>query len=178
MGDRANASRPTARRFHAALLAILIGAGGCSLMLTEGPPVGHQAMHGFDCSTNYVPPVIDTALSGLAVANIAVAATRSSSEMQSANAPSAGAVVAVNIVMLALAAPSAVYGYSRVGSCREAKQALAERAAAPRDWPTLTAAPPALPPAPPAPVRPPPSAPVLAPASAPPLAGTPPPNSP
>jgi hypothetical protein len=171
MGDRVSASRPAPPRFPAGLVALLISASGCSLMLAEGPPVGHQAMHGFDCSTNYVPPVIDTALGGLAVANIAVAASRSPTETQSENAPSTGTVVAVNLVMLALAAPSAIYGYSRVGSCREAKQALAERAAAPGDWPTLTAAPPAPTPQ----VTP---APAPAPAPVPAVAGTPPPNAP
>jgi hypothetical protein len=146
-------------RVGAVTCLLALAANGCSFLFAEGPPPKHREMLYFDCPTSYGFPVVDTAIavSGglLSLAIIALATnpvTLEAINVTGARAPgtaqvSAGgtiALVAIPLVLVGLPGTSAVYGYQKVGDCRDAKAELAAR---------MNAAPAAAPP--PGPYEPP-----------------------
>ena len=111
------------------LVASLLLSQGCaSFVATKGPPKAHATLPDFECSTSYALPIIDTAvgaaLGGLAVTGL-VHASRNGGIEQDAKLP-----LATLGIWTTVAAASAVYGYWKVGACRDAKDDLGRRTAA------------------------------------------------
>jgi hypothetical protein len=153
-------------------LVTSVSTGGCSFIFSEGPPVQHQRLPYFDCSTSYAPPVLDTIWGGLNGIGALVALGQTDAEWNRNNGNNnRSAVVGIGLGWLALSGASALYGYSKVGACHAAKEQLMlrlSRPSAPPSWP-----PPGYPPPPPG--YPPPSPqPVPAPQPAPPTPVPPP----
>jgi hypothetical protein len=141
----------------AVALLTSLSVSGCSFIFSEGPPPNHQRLPFFDCSTSYAPPVLDTVFGGLfALSAVSVVGT-SDTEWKRENPAtetSRSSVIVVNVVMLGLLGASAIYGYSKVGQCRPAKDQLMlrmMRPAAPQAWPPPPPGYPAPPPGYPAP---------------------------
>jgi hypothetical protein len=180
---------------------LIASLSGCSFAFVNGPPPHHEQIPAFDCTESRVAPVLDTVFAALQVLNFALAAGSTDQQWSddfNGNPPiSRGAAVPLYAVLTAVATASAVYGYSKTGSCREALEAARNRARgtnvgpqAPGPPPPLgppgvppgTAVPPPVmlpPPAPPpSPAAPPPSAPPPPPATPPPPPSAPPPPAP
>jgi hypothetical protein len=100
-----------------------LAGGGCSFIFVDGPPTQHKKMPYFDCTSSNVLPVIDTVLAG--VYGIGAAGEIASSA-QSNTSSSTEPLIALGVATVFAA--SAVTGYSKTSSCREAKSDLLERA--------------------------------------------------
>jgi hypothetical protein len=112
------------RRPIATLLCLPL-AGGCSFIFSEGPPAQHQMMPYFDCSSSYAPPVIDTLWGGLNLVGAFIAMSASEEDWRArGNRVSRGAAIGVGLAWAALSGSSAVYGYNKVGQCKQAKNEL------------------------------------------------------
>ena len=161
------------------LMCGLLIMPGCSFIFSEGPPANHHRLPYFDCSTSYAPPVIDTVWAGLQGLNALGAAATSEADWNAEI--SRGGVIAVGLLWLALSGTSAIYGYNKVGSCRDAKNQLMLRMSRqppggyPPTWPPPPGYPPSYPPPGYPPGYPPPGYPAP-PATPPP--GSPPPAAP
>lgn len=107
-------------------LALVVQSSGCSFMFVHGPPEHHAEMPTFDCSDGAGWPVFDViwaALNGIGAASAA-----GSEEMNEMNeGASRGQVIGVGLAWLVISGASAIYGFGKVGECRNAKQQLAER---------------------------------------------------
>jgi hypothetical protein len=101
--------------------------GGCGLLFVEGPPVGHAELPTFTCTDSKVAPTLDVVWGGLLLLNAALVAADSDEYENS------GAIIGVDIAWAALSGVSAASGYKKVGECRAANLALAQRSAAARD---------------------------------------------
>ena len=152
--------RASASRRLRVLLLVSSLVPGCSLMFAKGPPAGHEQLPAFPCTTSYAAPVVDTLWGGLAGVNV----------LGQLAFEQGGEAVGTGLVFLGLAGASAIYGYSKVGQCRDAQAELKLRgyrpplphppAPPPRSsWD----APPFPPPSPPAPATAPPWPPPTAP---------------
>ncbi|HEY5927941.1 MAG TPA: hypothetical protein VIV11_39915 [Kofleriaceae bacterium] len=161
--------------------AILVMAmSGCSFALVSGPPANHRELPSFDCTTSRLGPGLDVAWSILQGLNIATAASQSDAEwddMYGGDAPLARSTALPLYVALAgLGVAGMYYGFSRTGSCRQAKNELVARQMQPggmQPQPGVGTWPP-----PAAPVGPPPPAPVPAPGEVPPAPAPAPPAPP
>lgn len=56
------------------VLTAVVGASGCGLMISEGPPPGHHNMNYFSCTESDVGPAFDFVWAGLNIAGAIVAA--------------------------------------------------------------------------------------------------------
>jgi len=115
-----------------------LSISGCSFIFSEGPPPNHQRLPYFDCSTSYAPPVLDTIWGGLNGLGAIAAMGSSDEEWKADQGSDRSTVIGVGLVWLAVSGASAIYGYSKVGQCREAKDQLMlrmMRPAAPQAWP-------------------------------------------
>lgn len=104
------------------LLLALIPAvtGGCSFMLVNGPPTGHQELASFTCTESRNLPTSDLGLAGWLVL------TRNwHGDTSEPRAP--GAKKATKLVVAVLYGLSAYTGFKLVNECRDAKLALARR---------------------------------------------------
>jgi hypothetical protein len=93
---------------------------GCSFLFVKGPPAHHAEMATFDCSESNAWPVVDAvwaALNGLGAASAA-------GDDQN---PQQDQIVAVGIAWLAVSGISAIYGFSKVSECNDAKRQRDER---------------------------------------------------
>jgi hypothetical protein len=167
------------------LLAVC--SSGYSFALVNGPPPHHEQLPVFDCTESRIVPVLDTVFTVLQVANLGLAAASTDqqwSDMFKGNPPfNRGTVIPVYAAAIALGTVSAYYGFSRTGDCRDALEALRNRARGTvgPQAPSLPA-PPAGPGVPsgaavPPPVVLPPSAPPPPPAAPPPPTVPPPPSA-
>jgi hypothetical protein len=128
----------------AVVCLLAMAANGCSFMYAQSPPPNHTQMRYFDCPSSYAPPALDTAgavagglFSLVLFAFAAYGGSSSFSAIQGANAREAApglanvggaaVLVAVPVVLVGLPAASAVYGYTKVGECRDAKAELDAR---------------------------------------------------
>jgi hypothetical protein len=135
----------------AVALATCASVSGCSFIFSEGPPPQHERMPYFDCSTSYAPPVLDTEWK------------------MNGNTTERSTVIGVGLVWLAVSGAAAIYGYNKVGACRQAKDQLMlrmMRAPAPQAWPPPPNGPQPYP-YPPPPSYPPPGYPAPPPSSPP-----------
>jgi hypothetical protein len=129
------------------MTSLVLGMGGCSLMLSQPPPANAPVRYGSECSDSYLPVIGDVYLAtntgGLALLTFAAAAI----QRQNANdnvAPSwdAGkrtdsavpALVTVGMISTLAtvgAIRSARYGARSADACSSARQALLMRAPPP-----------------------------------------------
>lgn len=113
-------SMMTLCRSLAISVALAAASGGCSWVFVDGPPAAHKQLPYFECTSSNAWPVVDTVF-GVATALEAatlLASTRSS------GANTAAAVAAGEAVIFGA---SAVSGYQKTSSCREAKAELLQR---------------------------------------------------
>jgi hypothetical protein len=101
---------------------------GCSFLFVKGPPDNHAKMATFDCSESRAWPVLDTiwaALNGLGAVSAA-----SGSEMPRQNQQQGAdrdTVMAVGFGWLVVSGAAAIFGYSQVSACNDAKHQRDER---------------------------------------------------
>lgn len=98
---------------------------GCSFLFVKGPPANHAEVASFDCSEGNAWPVIDTIWAGLNGLGAASAAGDDEN-------PDQGQIVAVGLAWLAVSGISAIYGFSKVSACSDAKRLRDERYYPPR----------------------------------------------
>jgi hypothetical protein len=141
-------------------VATSVSLSGCSFIFSQGPPPNHERLPYFDCSTSYVPPVLDTVWAGLNGLGAVIAAGQSEAEWRSKNNYSQSTVIASGLIWLGVSGASAIYGYSKAGSCNEARAQLMLRQSRPAptpSWPPPPGyPPPGYPPGYPPPGSPPP----------------------
>jgi hypothetical protein len=142
------------RSWMSAVVAVVtsVSLSGCSFIFTEGPPPNHERLPYFDCSSSAAAPVVDTIWAGLNGLGALVAAGQSDEQWkQNNNATERSTVIGVGLVWLAVSGASAIYGYQKVGACRDAKAQLLMRQSrqiGPEAWPPPAGYPPAYPPPP------------------------------
>ena len=99
-----------------------VSSGGCSYLMVQGPPVGHDKMILVECNDSNALPIADAVLAGLGgLGAVAVLAN--------SDGYPRGTIV-VDLAWVGLFGSSAYYGFKRTGACSEAKDALRERKAA------------------------------------------------
>jgi hypothetical protein len=140
-------------------LACLLTQPGCSWLFTTPPPKDFDRHTYLECTTNRVPPVLDTIFT---ITNVASAIYVAGQE----NVQNKGSAVGLGLSVATLWMLSAVYGYSGTSACEEAQASYGGRGAyrpLPRPAPRLNPGVQQVAPGPPAP---PPPAPAPTPAAA------------
>lgn len=107
-----------------ALLATCLSVGACGLLLTNGPPAGHESMDYFSCTESNLGPGMDAAWAGLNVVGALLSLT---DDDAGGSGGVEGGAALVGLSWGALSGISAGVGFRRTSQCREAKAALAER---------------------------------------------------
>jgi hypothetical protein len=109
-----------------ALFAVTYWASGCSFLFVKVPPTSPKDREGdLDCTTSYVPPVLDSVL-------LVGGAYRTASALGKSNADykdsvlSRPADIGLGLALTTLEVASALYGYLAVGGCHEAIDKLRE----------------------------------------------------
>jgi hypothetical protein len=107
-----------------AVLAVVVGGSsvGCSWAFVNGPPPNHKALAYFDCTSSNLLPTGDLLFAGAAAVD-AIAGFSGASGVPTNRAALAGFAVEG-----ALFGASAIYGYSKTASCREAQAEMVKRA--------------------------------------------------
>ena len=95
------------------LLGFSSMAGGCSWLFTQPLPKRYLTFDVPPCSTNPVPPVLDTLLALTNTASVVYVAGKD-------DAANKGAAVPLGVSVAALWALSAVYGYRHINECSDA----------------------------------------------------------
>jgi hypothetical protein len=113
----------------AALALAGIAASGCSFIFVHGPPRNHENSVAFECTSSVVAPVLDTVWAGLNGIGAISAASTDEATWNSRSTTSRGAVIAVGAGWFLLSGASAIYGFTRTQSCRDAERDLAVRLA-------------------------------------------------
>lgn len=113
------------------MILAALSASGCSFVLVSGPPANHRQLPVVECTTSRVGPVLDTVWTVLQVLNFSVAASRSEQEWNDSfdGDPPLRHKTAIPVYAgLALVGVAGMYyGFSRTGSCRNAKSELMMR---------------------------------------------------
>jgi hypothetical protein len=118
------------RGFASQLLVVpLLGVlpaitGGCGLLLTHGPPEGHEQLDYFACTESSFGPALDAIWAGFTVLGVLIAA---SEDDESFGSPDAGALAAFYLPQAVVWGVSAGVGFNKTAKCRAAKRKLAER---------------------------------------------------
>ena len=109
---------------HLTLGSVLVAVwgGGCSFAFVDGPPTMHRQLPYFECTSGNGLPTVDLVLGALT--GIEAAALFESGSSYSTGSNTEAAVAAGEA---ALFAASAIYGYGKTSSCREAKAELMQR---------------------------------------------------
>jgi hypothetical protein len=115
-------------RVPSALTAFLLALvplvlGGCGLLLTKGPPVGHESLPHFSCTETTTGPLLDVAWGALNLVGAGVIAANREQYLDPDPAIVSGFVWAV------ISGISAGVGFERVRKCVAATRQLAERLA-------------------------------------------------
>jgi hypothetical protein len=122
----------------------LVLASGCSFVFVDGPPQYHGQLPYLECTPKYTAPVLDTVWAGLSVA-VAMIVLADGDESGSKDDAQAAAIT--QLLSAALYGTSALYGYNKVGQCREARTELLMRVnGAGGQWPPPPGVPPGGPP--------------------------------
>jgi hypothetical protein len=96
---------------------------GCSFAFVDGPPTTHKQLPYFDCTSSKVLPTVDAVIGGAyGIGAVASLAGSSSSGTYSSSNDRSDTILAGATAILFVA--SAVYGYQKTSSCREAKEQL------------------------------------------------------
>jgi hypothetical protein len=130
-------------------LLIVSLPSGCSFLFVKGPPANHAQMNSFDCSDGNGWPVFDLIWAGLN--GLGAASAAGDDENPDPQATDPGTVVAVGLGWLVLSGASAIYGFTKVSKCKDAKRLRDERYYPPPGMPATAPAPAAVPPPPPPP---------------------------
>jgi hypothetical protein len=104
--------------------------GGCSLMLTSGPPSTVQQSASDEpikCSTSKLPPILDTVFAAGQLGRIALAAAADERDYRKSPI-SQEADILLGVVFGGLFIVSAVHGYSATSDCSEARRRWKELA--------------------------------------------------
>ena len=96
-------------------------AAGCGLVISHGPPTGHEQMPAFSCTESTTGPALDLVWAGLNVFGAAAA----SSDPSSYENPDQ--IVAVGLAWGVVSSVSAAVGFRKARDCRAALQQLARR---------------------------------------------------
>lgn len=112
------------KRVGAIVAAIAVASlqSGCSFLFVKGPPANHAELASVECSDSNGWPIVDAIWAGL---NGLGAATAPADKIDSSgmkSSPSHDQVVAVGVSWLVVSGISAIYGFSKVSACRDAKQ--------------------------------------------------------
>jgi hypothetical protein len=116
-----------------ALCVLALCANACSFAYVYGPPSDTQNVKSFDCTDSYALPIVDTVLAavGGAMSFMIYGLGRA---LGGSPTP---AFYGVALVTIGLPTASAIYGYHKVGSCRDAARSsvrpIAATDLAPRD---------------------------------------------
>lgn len=98
---------------------------GCSFLFVKGPPANHAEVASFECSESNAWPVVDMIWAGLNGLGAASAAGDDEN-------PDQGQIVTVGVSWLVVSGISAIYGFSKVSACSDAKRLRDERYYPPR----------------------------------------------
>lgn len=116
-------ARPPSGRRRAGLLvgilgcALALGSGGCSFLFVAPPPKSPPPPpQRADCSTYYTAPIVDTALATLGGMLSALAISGPCIDVCD-DSKTKGIIISLPLFVLPTA--SAIYGYSKVSSCRD-----------------------------------------------------------
>ena len=106
-----------------------LATSGCGLVVSQGPPTGHELMPAFSCTESNVGPTLDI-IWGAANVLVAIAAA---SEPDPTYYDHPGLAVATGLGWGVVSSVSAAVGFRKTRECRRALQQLAQRnsAAAP-----------------------------------------------
>ncbi len=109
------------RRIRLLAFGMALAQTGCSFIFVKAPPPSNERNIAPDempvarrCTRSYTAPVLDTiwaGLHGLGLASLAAASESSTKDRDS--------LIGIEIAWLTLAVSSAVWGYTKVGECRE-----------------------------------------------------------
>jgi hypothetical protein len=102
------------------VIVALLFHSGCSFLFVKGPPEQHAQMWTFDCSESNAFPILDTIWAGLNGLGAITAAGDSTT-------PNQTQVIAVGTSWLVVSGISAIYGFSKVSACNEARRQREER---------------------------------------------------
>jgi len=98
-----------------AMIVTLSLQSGCSFLFVKGPPANHAKLASVDCSDSNAWPVLDTIWAGLNGLGAVTAAG-------DATTPNQGQVIGVGLAWLAVSGISAIYGFSQVSACSDARR--------------------------------------------------------
>jgi hypothetical protein len=93
---------------------------GCSFLFVNGPPADHAQVASFHCSESNAWPVVDMIWAGLNGLGAVSAAGDDTN-------PDQDQIVGVGLAWLAVSGISAIYGFSKVSQCNDAKRLRDER---------------------------------------------------
>jgi hypothetical protein len=116
------ATRKRGSGLLAGLVACLLATGaasGCSFAFVTPPPANPQPGQPLDCSTNYVDPIVDTALATLGGMLSLLILEGPCIDVCDEGKKTKGVILSLPLFVLPTI--SAIYGYSRVGACRDAR---------------------------------------------------------
>jgi hypothetical protein len=130
---RARSTRGLSAVATTCLLAV--ATNGCSFLFSEGPPPDHRELRYFDCDSTYFLPATDAFLGAWGVGVLVASAFNPYAPAPvgpdgAPAGPSSGTPVSALLLLGAatlVPLTSAVYGYKKMGSCRDAKAELAVR---------------------------------------------------
>ncbi len=104
-----------------------VAMAGCSFVFVSGPPANHREVPSFECSSSRVVPILDTVWTALMTLNLIGSASQSDAEWDKNFEPndppfSRKAGMVTYAVAAAAGAAGMVYGYTKTGACRSAKE--------------------------------------------------------
>lgn len=111
------------------IAALALCLSGCSFLFVDGPPIGYEDMAYFQCTESKVAPGADTFAALFDVVMAAGYYSRASDAVYMEDAEQLESAGALAIGAAAIWAASAIYGFSNVGQCIDAKTEIANRSA-------------------------------------------------
>jgi hypothetical protein len=108
------------RRIRLLAFGIALAQTGCSFLFVKGPPSNERNIApdempvGRSCTRSYTAPVLDTIWAGLHGLSLVMLGAASESSTKNRDS-----LIGIEIAWLTLAVSSAVWGYTKVGECRE-----------------------------------------------------------
>lgn len=97
-------------------------------MFVDKRPSAHAALDSFECTTSLAPPIIDSWLAA-SDATVAVAALVLMQDADYQDRPFLVGAAVLSAAAVLVWSVSAVYGYTEIGKCRDATEAMYTRQA-------------------------------------------------
>ena len=107
---------------------LLLMTGGCGLLRTQAPPIGHEHLNYFPCTESNAGPIVDFGVAGLYVLGTASLLSEGD-DPYSEDWDDTWTIVS-GAIWAALLTTSGVVGLRKTARCREARELLANRLAA------------------------------------------------